>query len=351
MKFLFAIEESIKRKLNYNYHNYINNCGFSGTDSQVLEMCYWLNKLGHECKIVKDNELKNINNIDDIDVFCPVFYVWIPNIINFCKKLNKKTKLLLYIQSFVNCNHIFDIYKNIYIVGVSDYVKLYYYKYGYPYKTIYNGINNEIFTNNELNFLKKKGNYVFFASYERGGDMCIKIFNELSKKYKNIKLYITSYEINDIDKIISENKNIIKYSSLSKKQIKILLDECDYFIYPLVNNINGSVHHDTFACVVLEALACGVSVISWDVACLKNLYRDNIYLIRPPKYYGYNSLAQFGSNSNMLTTDSINLFVRKVDEIENNQDLKITNKLKAREWALNHIWKNKTKELIDFISK
>jgi glycosyltransferase involved in cell wall biosynthesis len=220
----------------------------------------------------------------------------------------------------------------------------------YPYKTIYNAINDDIFTNNILDYEAKKGNYVFFASYERGGDVCLKIFNELSKTYDDIKLHISSYEMKD-GNTISKNtsENVIKYSSLSKREIKKLLDNCDYFIYPLVNSISGSVHHDTFACVVLESLACGVSVISWDVACLKNIYSEHIYLIPPPPCKEYNPLSQYGNNINMLNNDSINLFVDKIKEIEACPDSKLSNKLKAREWALSHTWKNKTDELLDFI--
>lgn len=351
MKFVFIIEEYIKRKLEHTYENYINNCGFSGTDTQILEMSNWLNKMGHNSIIVKDTELKNLKDIDDIDVFCPSFYAWLQNVIDFSRKLSSKTKILLYIQSFADCQSLFNLRKNIYIVGVSDYVKLYYSKCGYPYKTIYNAINDEIFTNNTLDYESKKGNYVFFASYERGGEICLKIFNKLANNYDNIKLHISSYEPKDIDKISKNtSENIIKYSSLSKRDIKSLLDKCDYFIYPLVNNLNGSVHHDTFACVVLESLACGVSVISWDVACLKSLYKDNIYLIDPPLCHGYNSSQQFGYNRNMLSDDSINLFVNKIDEIEISPEIKLAKKIEARKWALSHTWKNKTEELLEFIS-
>lgn len=351
MKFVFIIEACIERKFEHTYENYINKCGFSGTDAQILEMSNWLNKMGHDSIVVKDTELINLKDVDTIDVFCPSFYVWLPSVINFCQVLSSKAKILMYIQSFADCRHIFSLKKNIYIVGVSDYVKLYYSKYPYPYKTIYNAINDEIFTNNSLDYESKKGNYVFFASYERGGEVCLNIFNKLTNAYDNIKLYITSYEPKDMFKMSQHtSNNITTYSSLSKKEIKNLLDKCDYFIYPLVNNLTGSVHHDTFACVILEALACGVSVLSWNVACLQNLYKDNIYLIDPPLCPGYNPLNQFGHNRHMLSDNSINLFVNKINEIESSPELKLSKKKQAREWALSHTWENKTKELLDFIS-
>ena len=344
------IEKCVRRKLEHTYDNYINNCGFSGTDAQILEMSHWLNKMGHDSTIVKDTDLQKIKNVHDIDVFCPSFYGWLHNVIDFCKRLGKDTKILLYVQSLGDCQRLFNLRKKCFIVGVSDYVKMFYHRYDYPYKTIYNAVNDEIFTNNDLDYASKKGNFVFFASYERGGEICVKIFNKLVKTYPDIKLHITSYEPEDKSRISSNNKNILKYSSLSKKEIKLLLDKCDYFIYPLVNHNTGSVHHDTFACVVLEALACGVSVVSWDVACMKSIYRDDIYLIKPPVCNCYDPYQQFGHNKNMLTDESINLFVDKVKEIEADQNFKLTKKLQAREWALSHTWKNKTKELLDFIA-
>ena len=187
--------------------------------------------------------------------------------------------------------------KQFYIVGVSDFVKRFYDKCGLPYRTIYNAVNDSIFVNNNLDYDRKKGNFVFFASFERGGELCIRIFSKINSIYdKKCKLHITSYEKDDFEKINDSNdpSSIVKYSSLSKVHIKKLLDECDYFIYPLVNKTTGSVHHDTFACVILEALACGVTVITWDVACFKSIYSNHIDLIDPPIKSTYNPQAQFG---------------------------------------------------------
>jgi hypothetical protein len=123
--------------------------------------------MGHDATIVKDTDLQKIKNVDDIDVFSPSFYGWLPNVIDFCKRLGKNTKILLYVQSLGDCRRLFNLGKKCFIVGVSDYVKIFYHSYDYPYKTIYNAVNDEIFTNNDLDYASKKGNFVFFASYER----------------------------------------------------------------------------------------------------------------------------------------------------------------------------------------
>ena len=353
MKFLFVIEDCIRRKHPHTYENYINKGGFSGTETQIIEMVNHLNIMGHEAHIIKDSELQYYKDINTIDVFCLSFYTWLNTVINFCRRLNNKTKILLYMQSFADTNNLFSLKKNFYIVGLSDYVKKFYHNINnnYPCKTIYNGINDEIFTRNDLDYNNKKGNYIFFATYERGGDVCVKIFNKLKSLYNDITLHISSYELNDKKKIEkNSNSSIITYMSLCKKEIKNLLDKCDYFIYPLVNIDNGSVHHDTFACVVLEAMACGVTVLTWDVACMKSIYGDYIELIPPPKYPNYHPFDKFGKNNEMYSEKSLELFVEKIKYLEDNPDVKINKKLKAIDWALKHNWKDKTKELLDFLS-
>jgi hypothetical protein len=56
-----------------------------------------------------------------------------------------------------------------------------------------------------------------------------------------------------------------------------------YFIYPLVNSQNGLIHRDTFACVVAEAIACGVEVLTYPVAALKENYEGLVTWIPFPQ--------------------------------------------------------------------
>jgi hypothetical protein len=210
MKFLFCITNSA-RKTSYNYQNYLLESGFSGTDSQVLEMCHFLEKAGHYCKIVFDYELLSVFD-EHWDVFCPEFFLNSQAICIFLLSLPKTTKILLYLQSFITIEEeMLDLLKtrNTKIVGVSEFVEKYYKSFVFPYKTIYNAINPTIFTNNEIDYDNKKGNFVFFASFERGGIMALSIFKKL--KIPNKKMYICSYDINDFELIqnISKDKDII----------------------------------------------------------------------------------------------------------------------------------------------
>ena len=93
--------------------------------------------------------------------------------------------------------------------------------------------------------------------------------------------------------------------------------------------MTNNVHHDTFACVVLEAFACGVTVITWDVACMKGVYGDNIHLLKPPSCNNYNPFGQFEKNQNMRSESSMKMFIDKIDEIEKNPIIKLEHKKKS----------------------
>ena len=68
----------------------------------------------------------------------------------------------------------------------------------------------------------------------------------------------------------------LSYDSLNTKGDKTFVfnayTKARYFIYPLMNSENGLIHRDTFACVVAEAIACGVEVLTYPVAALKEYY-------------------------------------------------------------------------------
>lgn len=353
MKILFCIPKN-NRSLEYTYENYISGCGFSGTDAQIIEMNHWLNILGHDSKIISPNELADHIN-EHYDVFCPSFFLYDERVFAYIFS-RKNTKIIPYFQSFLEID---QEYINVLkskktgIIGVSDFVKAYYQNLNLPYKTIYNAINPDIYTNNKLDYNSKKGNFIFFASFERGGLVAINIFNKLN--IPNKKLYICSYYTPDLELINSiskSNPNIISLQSLSKIELKKVLDKCDYFIYPLINIKNHIIHHDTFGSVILEAMACGVTVITWNVACNTFIYKDYAELIDPPLTNNYQPYAIFSSNKDFANKESVDKFVNKIEILEKpeNKKYKLKRKLNARNWALTHIWKNKTLEFIDFIN-
>jgi glycosyltransferase involved in cell wall biosynthesis len=313
-------------------------------------MNHFLNKLGHDSSIIYISQLDKLEDIDSIDVFCPEFFITHKKVADFInEKLNPKTKLLLYFQCFIPNPFITALkHKNIYIVGVSDFVKLYYEPFGLPYKTIHNALNPDIFTDNKLDFSKKKGNFVFMASFQRGGVTAINVFNSLN--IPNKKLHICSYYTPDQQYFQQiKQDDIIFHNSLSKVELKKLLDNCDYFVYGLNHPDNPQIHHDTFGNCILEAMACGVTVVTWSVACMPFVYGDLIETIEPIPYNNYDKLKPHSLNPVLGSPIGVYKILEKIQEIESNQIRKINQKIRARDWALEQLWSTRTNDLINFL--
>jgi glycosyltransferase involved in cell wall biosynthesis len=91
---------------------------------------------------------------------------------------------------------------------------------------------------------------------------------------------------------------------------------------------------------MLEALACGVIVLVWDVACISSVYGDNVVKITVPEKItkNYNPRARFASCRWMLTDEAKKLFVDKIIELESNPQLKEEIRQKGISWAKDISW-------------
>lgn len=135
-------------------------------------------------------------------------------------------------------------------------------------------------------------------------------------------------------------------TSQGKLAVKSFLDKAGYFVYPLVLPVNmrSMVHHDTYACVIHEAMARGVIVITWDVAVLRHIYGDNIVLVPPPVCQNYDPHAPYGRNENMNKDSAIELFIEYIQELDSDVQRRETLRENARTWAQSRPWN--FKELI-----
>eukprot|EP00607_Mallomonas_marina_P000409 CAMPEP_0182436342 /NCGR_PEP_ID=MMETSP1167-20130531/80987_1 /TAXON_ID=2988 /ORGANISM="Mallomonas Sp, Strain CCMP3275" /LENGTH=294 /DNA_ID=CAMNT_0024628407 /DNA_START=788 /DNA_END=1672 /DNA_ORIENTATION=+ len=150
----------------------------------------------------------------------------------------------------------------------------------------------------------RKGRWVFHARYYRGGALALRVYSHVQKLLPSVanELHFLSYDTSDssseslsrshsaasqrgdVSKGISRESGlggVVSHGSLSKRGVALVLTNADYFVYPLADE-SGEMHHDTFATVVLEALSSGVLVVTWDSACLKDVYGDLIELVPIP---------------------------------------------------------------------
>jgi len=386
MKILIFHPYISERNKDISYENLNFESGFSGTETAMMEYAKLLADKGHEIHIigpVKEEiitknihmyptTLENIQKIGlhNLDIFCPIYYIQesipILNLIN-----PKRTKLWIMLQCFISDELILDLSKLFYTIyhSVSEFVKTqylnssiiknskFYNEIRDRFIVIPNGIN-EIFKERKLllenaksnNLItQKKGNWAFFASFERGGPVALRIFDKIHKEHPYVatNMHIATYYTPQYNELLEYQKKyewMKIYKSLSKSNICDILTICDYFVYPLVLQ-DGRVHHDTYGCVVLEAMARGVIVITWDVACMKDVYGD--YIVRLPviECDGYLGKNRIGTNSNLLKEEAIDLFTNTIIYLEKNKEIKEKMRDDAIKWAHTQLWSSNIKTL------
>ena len=159
---------------------------------------------------------------------------------------------------------------------------------------------------------------IFTATWERGGHMANRVIDKLKKQDNAYSLMVFDYYPGS-------------RTSGNKKTIFENLSKCEYFVYPLVLP-TGMVHKDTFACCVAEALALDVIVLTYPIAALKDLYADMAVFIDLPINHNNALLTHsFSSDRALLKEECVDAFVQKINELENNPDLKCEIKRKSRD--------------------
>jgi glycosyltransferase involved in cell wall biosynthesis len=358
MKLLFYFpDESHVRGAPLSYTSLLSGTGFSGTETALLELSNYLVKKGHSVTIagvgntytdhgVQYISQHKLNSIDiDFDWYSPIFFTKNHGHNMIIQKLNPtRTKVFIWFQCFIDNNDIRLLQSRFQVYGqyLCNYV-------GREYVSlipqtnswvIYNGISDIFHTPTPPSAEEKRGNWVFHPVFERGGSVAQRIFNKMHNELPHCaqSLKLMSYHTPDSNKIQSNDK-IQFLGSKTKEEVRNILLKSDYFIYPLVLN-DGRVHHDTFGSVMLEALACGVIVIVWDVACISDIYGDHVVSIPVPDHvkHTYNPKARFASCPWMLSDDAIQMFADKIKDLESHPDQKEMIRQRGAKWAQTITW-------------
>jgi FkbM family methyltransferase len=177
----------------------------------------------------------------------------------------------------------------------------------------------------------RRGNWIFHACWERGGGVAARVFSRYAPRKT---MWVAAYEASES---CPTDVDIQRLGSLSKADLRQHLLQCDYFVYPLVSD-SGIVHHDTFACVVLEAMACGVIVVSWKSASLPEWYGQYAVLLDPPTYTEGSPGSAFGRCPDMNSDAAIECFLNVVTELDAQPVLKRQFRERAAEWARMCTW-------------
>ncbi len=197
--------------------------------------------------------------------------------------------------------------------------------------------------------IKKPHKFIFHASWARGGDIAYSAIDKLTYEDKEFHAfdYLITIPSNDA-------KFFYKHDGVDKKTLFKHLAESEYFIYPLYTPYQD-VHKDTFSCVVAEAIALGVTVITYPLGALYDNYKDYCQWLQLPVGFNLETVQ-----NEPLTKDLDGKF--KIDEnivhmihyLEQNPQVKnlvkdngynyITSKYKLE--TIGNMWLNYIKNLV-----
>lgn len=347
--------------------NLNNGSGFSGSDTCMLEMAGGLARGGHgvrvmvggpsaaagadgihylACPVTDACELSDLKRVDVV-VVSYFFGQGSQDLFDVMSQLSHPgIRIFMWCQSTFP-HHDVDFLERVTehfgarlsLIGVSDFaggIMQTRKRASSSYHTILNGVNPDIFDGvGERVHLS----FAFTACYERGGRVAELVHETLARRGHHMgEMRVSSY-----------CNSVAKNPSLSKRAVAQMLREADYMVYPLSLD-DGRIHHDTYGCVVLEAMASGALVVTWDVACLRGVYGDLITLVPPPVCEGYDPAAENGSNPEMLSQSSID---RLADAVVGLAMLppaeRERRRSRARAWALMQTWTARVEQFISVL--
>jgi glycosyltransferase involved in cell wall biosynthesis len=214
--------------------------------------------------------------------------------------------------------------------------------------TIPNPIFDEII--NEVkseNLKKKKGKFIFHATWPTGGNVALDAVRQLD---------IEGKEFHALDYFISVDNHqdsfFHNHKSCDRKTVFKHLAESEYFIYPLYT-IHKILRKDTFALTVAEAIAMDTIVITYPLGALPENYKDYcVWLDAPP---GANleelQMADLARDEEGLFLHTKNI-VDKINYLESNPEIKEQYRNKGKEYILENFNLNTVGKIWDdFITK
>jgi len=252
--------------------------GCSGTDTTLLLVAELLASLGHTVDFVINSSIdgmcRGVNFTSKINapeteilITAPWCFHWCYNILmdEYLPKLKKTIVNMQCVEQGIPMLDYTNRYKNYPIIAVypSQWTKIAQQTIGWHCFTrdyiVPNPLMSEFLT--DITYDRQPSLY-WHACFERGGHIAQKVANELSMDFR-----WCDYNANE---------------TYDKKTIMEGLSKSSYFVYPLVLPDN-TLHKDTFACCVAEALAMGVIVITWRVAALPEVYEGSpVQFLDPP---------------------------------------------------------------------
>ena len=350
MKFLFYFP----RRYSFTDPGRTTGGGMSGTTTSLYETIKNLVIQGHTAAVVHEGDIHAAPLCcDGIDAFSALLFDMDCDVREIVSRLPSTCRILAW-QHCVFTPVVFPGARETIYVCPSTYVQRSV-PSGAKSIIVSNGIDTDLFATTvveeEARDIRSR-KMVFHAVFERGGAVAHRVFEKLGFS----EFHIASYHDDSHTRQLAaaDPAGVRLHGSLEKADLIRLLTSVDYFVYPLSlppsSGRPGFVHHDTYACVVHEAMACGVIVITWDVACLRELYGDAIVTIETPPFDNYDPHAPVGNYNHAMHSDhAVESLCEAVRRLEADPAAKERLREKARTWALSEerSWAAATRALVD----
>ena len=345
----------VPRQSELSYTALQEKSGFSGTETALLELLHYLSVThSHTVYVVGGTRRTFVDHgihfiawrhrglvpWNTLEWFSPLFYTdaMAAQLLCCC---GENTQVFLWLQSFIHSDDVqrlASMSKNgLHAVCVSQFVQrlVECNPHLISSRIVENAISPALCHDTLPD--KTLGKWVFCAVRERGFDVTYQVFKQVqsTRPARAVELHLATYYPCDQPQHI----DIAYHNSLSKHSMKELLRDADFFVYPLVLP-NAIVHHDTFACVVLEAVAAGVIVVTWDVACMRDVYGNcpSVILVAPPAHPLYSPRAMFGWNPHMQSPSAVNMLTERVVQLIDNPEDTLVRRRAGVEWARPRTW-------------
>ena len=330
----------------------------SGTEQSIFIVAEQLVKHGHDVTVtmpqLKTSIYRGVQYIDRSDFHKSNDYmvdvVVIPNMcydvetMLLFKKINHIV-VCGHCQQFDNINMVFDLCNHfgsrLSYVHLSEWSKRAC-EYACPQvKNLYNAIipNPLLVEDLPQPVPKQPCSFTFHASWERGGPVACRVVNKLD--LPNKVLYRCDY-VPNFDK--EQYDHLVMFGGMDKRALFNVINHCEYFLYPLVLN-SGSVHRDTHACCVAEAMALGAIVITYPIAALGTTYPKDVacWLELPSKCNKeiILSAVPYVTDQEFLSEEAIDNIVDQIKYLEAHPEKKDALRENARKFVIENFNEDK----------
>ena len=150
-----------------------------------------------------------------------------------------------------------------------------------------------------------------------------------------------------------QNSFFRRHDGVDKRTLFRHLAESEYFLYPLYTPYQD-VHKDTFSCVVAEAIALGVTPITYPLGALPEYFGEYCQWIDAPNGANFNEMQKepLSKDLNGIFKNNIDNIVNKITSLEENPELKSKTKRDGSNYILENFNTNKIGNMwTNFIEK